>query len=77
MKRRASEFRSLCGHFAAPCTKEEAAPTSLRYRPFIPELIQRDRYTASAALVPVKYRGRVGFVVGWLNILGGSKKCLG
>jgi hypothetical protein len=67
---RVSGFYSSCRHFAALCTKE-AAPTSLRYRPFIPELIQRDRYTASAALVPVKYRGRVGFVVGWLNILGG------
>jgi hypothetical protein len=27
-------------------------------------------YTASAQLVPRKYRGRVGWIVGWLNILG-------
>ncbi|KAG6836494.1 hypothetical protein H0H93_007523 [Arthromyces matolae] len=28
------------------------------------------RYTASARLTPKKYRARVGWVVGWLNILG-------
>jgi hypothetical protein len=27
-------------------------------------------YTATAELVPRKHRARIGFVVGWLNILG-------
>jgi amino acid transporter len=27
-------------------------------------------YSASAYLVPRKYRARVGWVVGWLNLLG-------
>ena len=29
-----------------------------------------NRYTASAQLVPRKHRAIVGWVVGWLNILG-------
>jgi hypothetical protein len=28
------------------------------------------RYTASAQLCPKRHRARVGWVVGWLNILG-------